>query len=705
MITLYTTATPNGHRASIALEELAEHGARYEVRSLDLSNNEQKEPWFVAINPNGRIPAIVDHDDGDFAVFESGAILLYLAEKYGALLPKAPTQRSVAIQWRTFQMGGVGPMMGQASVFVRFDPEKIPCAIQRYQRECRRLFEVLEHRLNGAQYLAGDEYSIADMATYPWVRGYNKWGELDIFGLPKRQAWMDRIGERPAVQRGLAVPVKLVGGEEEANKRIEAARKILVREERRSTSARSRYLAPHAFARRSTRSRSSRGTALALAALCASCSIPATEILVVVDTDVPASLPFTLRVRVSKGLDAARAGDVREWQRASAGGDGGVMFPASFAVVPGDGPRDGFVRVEIEGQTQRAVLKRTLNLRFVPRLRGAMVRVVLTSRCLAPAMGCRAGTSVCTIQELCEQQGQTCGNDGTCVAPEAPLETDGDAGLDARPPPACGAYGQPCCAVGPQCSTPLSCTNGTCRRCTDSEERCCNGADLLPNGTTCAISMDPCKRSGTCTDGVCSAIADAPDGTDCGANSNTADVCRPRRACVSGACTGFINAADGTPCAERNLAQCEAERTCRSGTCPSVRVAPNTVCRYSTNACQLDARCGASGPCPANPNRPDNFRPSATTQCCGGAELSRSDARNCNVCGLACSGPCNQHTINGVTQWLCACTTTASCGGTRVCRTQTPNANTCSCDSMNGNCPSGSHCQVENFNPDVCVPN
>jgi len=227
MITLYTAATPNGHKASIALEEFAEHGARYEVRALDLSKNEQKEPWFLAINPNGRIPAIVDHDNGDFAVFESGAILLYLAEKYGALLPRDPKQRSVAIQWLMFQMGGVGPMMGQASVFVRYAPEKIPFAIQRYQRECRRLFEVLERRLSEADYLAGDEYSIADIATYPWVRGY-KWGELDISGLPKLEAWMERISARPAVQKGLAVPVKLVGGEEETDKRIEAARKILV---------------------------------------------------------------------------------------------------------------------------------------------------------------------------------------------------------------------------------------------------------------------------------------------------------------------------------------------------------------------------------------------------------------------------------------------------------------------------------------------
>ncbi len=223
MITLYTAATPNGHKVSIALEEL---GVPYEARGIDLGNQEQKEPWFLAINPNGRIPAIVDHDAGDFAVFESGAILLYLAEKYGALLPTDAKGRSTALQWLMFQMGGVGPMMGQANVFVRYAPEKIPYAIQRYQRECRRLFEVLEARLEKSAFLAGDAYSIADIATFPWVRGY-RWAELDISGLPKLAEWLAAIEARPAVQKGLAVPVKLDGGKDEAKQRVEAAQKIL----------------------------------------------------------------------------------------------------------------------------------------------------------------------------------------------------------------------------------------------------------------------------------------------------------------------------------------------------------------------------------------------------------------------------------------------------------------------------------------------
>ena len=144
MIELFTAATPNGWKISIALEEL---GLPYTVRLISLGKLEQKEEWFLEINPNGRIPAIVDHGNGDFAVFESGAILIYLAEKTGKLLPTEPKARSRVLQWLMFQMGGVGPMMGQANVFFRYAPEKIPYAIERYQREVRRLFEVLERQL------------------------------------------------------------------------------------------------------------------------------------------------------------------------------------------------------------------------------------------------------------------------------------------------------------------------------------------------------------------------------------------------------------------------------------------------------------------------------------------------------------------------------------------------------------------------------
>ena len=149
MIELFTAATPNGWKASITLEELA---LPYKVRRIDFEKREQKEPWYLKINPNGRIPTIVDHDNGGFAVFESGAIMIYLAEKAGKLLPTDVKGRSLVIQWLMFQMGGIGPMMGQANVFYRYAPERIPYAIDRYQREVRRLFEVLDTRLADHEY-------------------------------------------------------------------------------------------------------------------------------------------------------------------------------------------------------------------------------------------------------------------------------------------------------------------------------------------------------------------------------------------------------------------------------------------------------------------------------------------------------------------------------------------------------------------------
>jgi GST-like protein len=204
MIDLYTAPTPNGWKISIALEEL---GLPYEVHVVNLLAGEQKRPEYLRLNPNGRIPTIVDRDAGDFAVFESGAILVYLAEKTGRLLPADPKGRSVAIQWLMFQMGGIGPMMGQANVFYRYFPEKIQPAIDRYQNECRRLFEVLDGRLAGREWLA-DAYSIADIANWSWVRTY-KWSGVAIDGLDHLRRWLDRMRERPACQRGVDVPIKM----------------------------------------------------------------------------------------------------------------------------------------------------------------------------------------------------------------------------------------------------------------------------------------------------------------------------------------------------------------------------------------------------------------------------------------------------------------------------------------------------------------
>jgi GST-like protein len=201
MITLYTSATPNGWKASITLEEL---DLDYTVHHIHMDRKEQKEDWYLELNPNGRIPTIVDHANDDFPVFESGAIMIYLAEMTGRLMPDDEKGRSLVIQWLMFQMGGIGPMMGQANVFYRYAPEKIPYAIERYQRECRRLFEVLDKRLSDHRYLAGD-YSIADIAHWSWVRGY-KWSGVSIDGLEHLERWLEEIGGRDAVKRGQDVP-------------------------------------------------------------------------------------------------------------------------------------------------------------------------------------------------------------------------------------------------------------------------------------------------------------------------------------------------------------------------------------------------------------------------------------------------------------------------------------------------------------------
>ena len=219
MIDLYTAATPNGYKVSIALEEL---DLPYKLHVLSLAEGDQKRPWFLAINPNGRIPAIVDRDNGDFAVFESGAILIYLAELTGRLIPSDEQGRSRVIQWLMFQMGGLGPMMGQANVFTRYFPEQIPSVQQRYLRESRRLLEVLDGRLAEVEYLAGD-YSIADIANFAWARAY-AWPGIDISGLDHLQRWLDAIASRPAVQRGLLKPPRAT---DEAAQ-VEGARKILV---------------------------------------------------------------------------------------------------------------------------------------------------------------------------------------------------------------------------------------------------------------------------------------------------------------------------------------------------------------------------------------------------------------------------------------------------------------------------------------------
>lgn len=203
MIELLTSRTPNGYKVSVALEEL---DLPYTVNAISLQDKVQKEPWFLKLNPNGRIPVIIDHDADDFVVFESGAILIYLAEKTGRLMPTDAKGRSRVLQWLMFQMGGIGPMMGQANVFFRYFPEKIPPAISRYQNESRRLFEVLDSHLSQNEWLASD-YSIADIANWTWVRTHD-WSGVSIDGLDHLQRWHDTLSARPACQRGVEVPVR-----------------------------------------------------------------------------------------------------------------------------------------------------------------------------------------------------------------------------------------------------------------------------------------------------------------------------------------------------------------------------------------------------------------------------------------------------------------------------------------------------------------
>jgi len=201
MIDLYTWTTPNGWKAAVTLEELA---LPYNVQPVDITTGIQKSPEYLAINPNGRIPAIIDRDNDDFTVFESGAIMLYLAEKAGGLLPSDARRRSEVIQWLMFQIGGLGPMQGQAHVFLRYFPENIPAAIERYQNETRRLYGVLDQRLTDREFLVGD-YSIADIAHWCWARIHN-WAGIDIDEFPHLQRWIDQIAARPAAARGVKVP-------------------------------------------------------------------------------------------------------------------------------------------------------------------------------------------------------------------------------------------------------------------------------------------------------------------------------------------------------------------------------------------------------------------------------------------------------------------------------------------------------------------
>ncbi|MDA9343013.1 glutathione S-transferase N-terminal domain-containing protein [Gammaproteobacteria bacterium] len=206
MIHLYTSSTPNGHKVSCMLEAIE---MPYEIHSVNLGEGDQRKPDFLKISPNGRIPAIVDTDNDNLSIFESGAIMLYLADKSGKLIPSDIKGRAKVIEWLMFQMGGIGPMMGQANVFSRYFPEKIQPAIDRYQNESRRLFEVLDVQLSKNEWLAG-EYSIADIANWCWVRTHN-WSGVSLEGLMYLEKWKNKMYDQPGMLKGTKVPVDIGG--------------------------------------------------------------------------------------------------------------------------------------------------------------------------------------------------------------------------------------------------------------------------------------------------------------------------------------------------------------------------------------------------------------------------------------------------------------------------------------------------------------
>tara|TARA_B100001109_G_scaffold174345_1_gene142502 strand:- start:730 stop:1392 length:663 start_codon:yes stop_codon:yes gene_type:complete len=201
MYKLYTAPTPNGWKVAMALEELK---AKYETQLIDLQAGEQHTNWFLQLNPNGRIPVLKKMGEDSIAIFDSNAILVYLAEKFGKLLPYNEPERTVVFQWLMFQASGIGPMQGQAVVFERYFPESIPAARKRYHNETRRLYEVLDLRLSHSDWLAKD-FSIADIANWSWIRSH-KWARISTDGLENLERWMEKMRMRPACERGLNVP-------------------------------------------------------------------------------------------------------------------------------------------------------------------------------------------------------------------------------------------------------------------------------------------------------------------------------------------------------------------------------------------------------------------------------------------------------------------------------------------------------------------
>lgn len=227
MIDLYTWTTPNGWKASCTLEEV---GLPYTVHGVDITSGVQKEPQYLALNPNGRIPTIVDRDNDNFAVFESGAIMWYLAEKTGKLIPADAKGRSEVLQWLMFQVGGLGPMQGQANVFFRYFPDKIPQAIDRYQNETKRLLGIVDKRLEDREYLCGD-FSIADIAHWSWARIHWWAGIDDIEEFPNLKRWLAQVEARPGCAKGVEVPhpTNYTGPTEDTDKLVADIRNMVTK--------------------------------------------------------------------------------------------------------------------------------------------------------------------------------------------------------------------------------------------------------------------------------------------------------------------------------------------------------------------------------------------------------------------------------------------------------------------------------------------
>lgn len=380
---------------------------------------------------------------------------------------------------------------------------------------------------------------------------------------------------------------------------------------------------------------------LAALALAAGCETPATGVLVVVGTDLDPALPLVVTAHLSRGLDGGDGRLAGPWTRVAPDAealDGGVTLPLSFGVVPGDNPVDEPVSVLVEGAVGDVVLRRRASFAFVAR-RTSVLRVFLTQRCAEPATGCVEPVR-CTVQQRCEEQGLTCGNDGTCVDVRAPLSEDRDASFGDLPTGAsCGAYGQACCLLGASCAGSNACVDGVCRRCADPEQRCCDGPDLRPNGASCAPTDDPCHVAGTCTDGVCGAVRNAPDDTPCG---SAAGPCNQGPVCRSGACVPRL-VADGTVCGT-SADPCLQPPACVGGVCTPRPVTDGTACGTAPGPCRRAPVC-AGGVCQAPAAVADGTNCGAASDACHLASVCRGGdcvARNAPD-GTQCAGapgPC-----------------------------------------------------------------